>query len=282
MRGIRQALTIWMIASSLTLTGCAAAVRDQIYKASAAPIDVAQWTRSAPQPLSVRTTDGLTLTGYYWPGEPMDRDVILFFHGRGSNQGVAARYAEHLTGRGDHVIVVSYRGFGGNPGSPTQARLVDDGRSFIAAARNLVGTNARIFLVGHSLGGAVALHVAATTPVAGVITLSTFDKFAESATGGISAILPDKWNNVDAASKIRAPFVMIHGTADDRVDMDQAGALFAAAGRPTDWLIAPGAGHNPDMAKLGPLVSEAVEAVDADALDAYPAALPDGWDVRRK
>lgn len=280
--GTRDTLTAWTIAASLLLTGCAAAVRQQIYKPSAAPIDVAQWTRTRPEPLPVRTSDDMTLTGYYWPGEPMDRDVILFFHGRGSNQGVAARYAEHLTGKGDHVIVVSYRGFGGNPGSPTQASLVDDGRRFIAQARDLIGSNARIFLVGHSLGGAVALHVAATTPVAGVITLSTFDRLAQSATGDVGAILPDKWNNVDAVGKIRTPLVMIHGTADDRVDMDQAGALFAAAGHPTDWLIAPGAGHNPDMAKLGPLVSEAVEAVDDDVLASYPAALPDGWDVRRK
>ncbi|KQN09673.1 hypothetical protein ASE85_01600 [Sphingobium sp. Leaf26] len=282
MSRFRRTFTACLIAASLTLAGCAGAVRDQIYQASDKTIDIAQWTHVRPQPFPVKTADGLSLTGYYWPGEPMDRDVILFFHGRGSNQGVAARYAEHLTGRGDHVIVVSYRGFGGNPGSPTQASMVDDGRRFIAQARTLIGSNARIFLVGHSLGGAVALHVAATMPVAGVVTLSTFDKLAESTPGGMSALLPDKWNNLDAATKIRAPLVMIHGTADDRVDMGQASALFAAAGHPTDWLIAPGAGHNPDMARLGPLVSEAVEAVDDDALGKYPTTLPAGWEVRRK
>jgi len=282
MSHLRRTFASWTIAASLALTGCAGTMREQIYKASEAPIDIAQWTHVRPQTWTVKTADGLTLTGYYWPGDPMDRDVLLFFHGRGSNQGVAARYAEHLTGRGDHVIVVSYRGFGGNPGSPTQADMVDDGRRFIAQARNMIGSNARIFLVGHSLGGAVALHVAATVPVAGVITLSTFDKLAESAPGGMGALLPDKWNNLDAATKIRAPLVMIHGTADDRVDMDQAGALFAAAGHPTDWLIAPGAGHNPDMATLGPLVSEAVEAMDDDAMAAYPTALPAGWEARRK
>ena len=270
------------ISASLALTGCASAMREQIYKANDAPIDIAQWTSVRPEPLPVRTSDGMTLTGYHWPGEPMDRDVILFFHGRGSNQGVAARYAEHLTGKGDHVIVVSYRGFGGNPGSPTQAALVDDGRSFIAAARKLVGSDAHIFLVGHSLGGAVALHVAATMPVTGVVTLSTFDAFSQSAPAGMGALLPDKWNNLDAVRKIKAPLVMIHGTADDRVDMGQASALFAAAGRPTDWLIVPGAGHNPDMAQLGPLVSEAIEAVDGDGLASYPAALPTGWEARRK
>ncbi|CAM8643623.1 alpha/beta fold hydrolase [Sphingobium sp.] len=272
----------WAIAATLILTGCASAVREHIYKADETQIDIARWTHVRPQSLPVRTADGLALTGYYWPGDPMDRDVILFFHGRGSNQGVAARYAEHLIGRGDHVIVVSYRGFGGNPGSPTQAGLMTDGRAYVDRARQLVGSNARIFLVGHSLGGAVALHVAATVPVAGVVTLSTFDKLTESAPAGVGALLPDKWNNLDAATKIGAPLVMMHGTADDRVDMGQAAALFAAARSPTDWLIAPGAGHNPDMTRIAPLVSEAVEAVVSGALGRYPAALPAGWDIRRK
>lgn len=271
-----------VIAATLMLTGCASAVREQVYKADPTPISIAQWTRTAPQSLPVQTADGLALTGYYWPGDPGDRDVILFFHGRGSNQGVAARYAEHLTGRGDHVIVVSYRGFGGNPGSPTQAGLMIDGRAFVARARAIAGADAHVFLVGHSLGGAVALHVAATVPVTGVVTLSTFDTLAQSAPGGVGALLPDKWNNLDAATKIHAPLAMILGTADDRVDAAQGDALFAAAHSPAALVTAPGAGHNPDMAQLGPLVSAAVEAVDSGTMASWPTALPQGWSVRRK
>ncbi|MBH2000539.1 MAG: alpha/beta fold hydrolase [Sphingomonadaceae bacterium] len=271
-----------MIAASLALAGCAATVRDQIYKANATPIDVARYTQAPPRPLHVRTADGLTLGGYYWPGAADDHDVLIFFHGRGSNQGVGARYAEHLTGKGDHVIVVSYRGFGGNPGTPTQADLVADGRAFVAKARELVGADAHVFLVGHSLGGAVALHVAATTRVTGVVTLSTFDKLEESAPGGVGALLPDKWNNLDAATKIHAPLVMIQGTADDRVTMTQATALFGKAGHPAALVSVPGAGHNPDMTSLGPLVSEAVAAIDSGAMARYPTALPAGWSVQHK
>jgi len=270
------------LAAMLALTACASTVREQIYRADAAPVQVAQWTKTAPVALPVRSEDGLALSGYYWPGDPADRDVILFFHGRGSHQGIGARYAEHLTGKGNHVIVVSYRGFGGNPGTPTQAGLMADGRSFVAAARNLVGPDARLFLVGHSLGGAVALHVAATVRVAGVVTLSTFDKLEESAPGGVGLLLPDKWNNLDAVTKIGAPLVMIQGTADDRVDMAQADALFAAARAPAAMLTVPGAGHNPDMTQLGPMVSAAIGPIDSDAIAGYPVALPAGWRVRRK
>lgn len=271
-----------LLYSALFLNGCAAAVRERIYKADDAPIEMSAFVHHAPNRLPVTTADGLHLTGYYWPGEPADHDILLFFHGRGSNPGIAARYAEHLAGHGDHVIVATYRGFGGNPGSPSQAGLVADGQAFVAKAREIVGPEAHVFLIGHSLGGAVALHVAATTRVAGVVTLSTFDTLAESAPDGMGKLLPDKWNNIDAVGKIDAPFVMMHGTADPRVSVGQAGKLFGAAHAPAVWLTIPDADHSPDMTRVGPLVSEAVAAIHGGTLATYPAALPPGWSVLRK
>lgn len=270
------------IAATLLLTGCAAALRDHIYQASATPVDVAAYTHAAPRPLPVRTTDGLDLSGYYWPGAADDRDILIFFHGRGSNQGVGARYAEHLAGQGDHVIVASYRGFAGNPGTPSEAGLIADGRAFVARARALAGPDARIFLIGHSLGGAVALHVAARETVAGVITLSTFDRLADSAPAGTGGLLPDKWDNLAALPHIHAPLLLVQGTDDQRVDAGQADALFAAAASSAILMRIPGAGHSPDMALLGPLISAAVAAIDAGEPPLPPSATPTGWIVRRK
>jgi len=270
------------ISFALALSACSAQLRERIYKADAAPVELARYVRTMPDEQVVRTQDGLALKGYYWPGAAGDRDVIVFFHGRGSNQAVGARYAEYLTGKGDHVLVASYRGFGGNPGKPSEAGLIADGRAFVARARELAGPDAQVFLVGHSLGGAVALHVARHETVAGVITLSTFDSFAASAPGGIGALLPDKWDNVAAVGKLRVPLVMTYGTADQRVDQDQAAALFKAAPSPSALVTVPGAGHNPQMERLAPLITQAIAAIDADAMTTYPQALPEDMTVTRK
>ncbi|MCP1470829.1 hypothetical protein J3E64_002522 [Sphingobium sp. OAS761] len=270
------------LAAALALTGCASVLRDHIYQADPRPVHIGDYTGRKPETLTVRTTDGMALTGYYWRGAPDDHDVILFFHGRGSNQGIAARYAEQLTGRGDHVVVVSYRGFGGNPGTPTQAGLIADGLAFTARARDLAGPNAHLFLVGHSLGGAVALHVGARVPVSGVATLSAFDRLAESAPAGTGSLLPDRWNNLEALPRIEAPVIMMQGTADRRVDAAQADRLFAAARSPTVRISMTGAGHHPDMARIGPVITQWVAAIDAGRFATYSPAIPAGWAMERK
>lgn len=281
MRG-RFILSNCLFALSMTLSGCAATLRQQVYKPDDTMIDIAAWTQSLPQDIKVQTEDGLSLGGYYWPGAANDHDVIIFFHGRGSHQGVAAKYAEYLTGHGDHVLVASYRGFGGNPGSPTQAGLVRDGRAFVARAKTIAGPDAHIFLVGHSLGGAVALHVAATVPVTGVVTLSTFDKLEDAAPSYIGSLLPDKWNNLVAATKINAPWLLLHGSADTKVDSALARRLFVAARSPAALVMMAGATHSPQMQEIGPLVTQVVAAIDANDMMPFRPTLPKGWSIKRK
>lgn len=282
MRAVNHRLRPALVATALLLSACSAQIRDAVYQAKPDPVAIGDWTSSPPQEISVATADGLSLQGFYWPGAAGDRDIVIFFHGRGANQGIAAKYAEYLTGRGDGVLVASYRGFAGNPGKPGEAGMIADGRAFVAKARALSGQDARVFLVGHSLGGAVALQVALREKVAGVVTLSTFTELDDASPAYAGPLLPDRWNNLDAVKRLTAPLVIVHGEADDVVKADQARALFAAAHHPAALVLIAGATHKPSMGKLGPLVSEAVAAMDAGALPSFPPSLAKGWTVERK
>ncbi|MFW2830307.1 alpha/beta hydrolase [Sphingomonas sp. ID0503] len=257
-------------------------MRSNLYKASTDPVDLADWTTALPAEVHAQTTDGLALTGYFWRGDREDRDVIIFFHGRGAHQGVGAKYAEYMTGHGDHVLVASYRGFGGNPGEPNQEALLRDGQAFVRLARQIVGRNAAIYLTGHSLGGAVALHVAAIEDVAGVISLSTFDKLEDAAPAYLRRLLPDAWDNLAAIRKVDEPVLVVHGGADEQVDAGQAVRLFDRANTPAALLLIEQAAHKPSMGKLAPIITEAVEAIDGAGLNTFPAHLPPGWSVRTK
>jgi pimeloyl-ACP methyl ester carboxylesterase len=270
------------LALLLALTACAGTLRHEIYQADRRPVVVGADMAVPPRPMTVRTDDGLTLTGYLWPGAADDDDVLVFFHGRGSNPAIAARYAQTLTGRGDHVIVASYRGFAGNPGRPSEEGLTRDAGAFVAAAREMAGAKGHVLLVGHSLGGAVALHAATQNRVNGVALLSTFDTLARSAPQGMGALLPDRWDNVQAIRHIHAPVLLAQGTDDPRVSTDQARSLFAAAPAPATLILMPRAGHSPDMARLGPVISGMMAAIHGGRTTGAIAGLPAGWTVETK
>ena len=142
-------------AMMLTLASCASAIRSRIYRPEPMPATVA-WSGRAPEEVATTTADGLRLRGYYWPPQAAGGPLILFFHGQSGNRYTAARRAAPLAARGG-LLIASYRGYGDNPGKPSQDGLYADARAFLALARNLA-PGSPIYPMGFSLGGAPALH----------------------------------------------------------------------------------------------------------------------------
>lgn len=275
-----QPLRISLVAALLALSvgGCATISRDILYSPNSR-VETVVWTGTPPQAITVTTTDTLDLPGYYWPGTPGDEDIILFFHGRNWNAERSANAAQHLAGAGNAVLVASYRGFGDNPGSPSEAGLLRDAAAFIARARALAGPNARVWLVGHSLGAAVALHSAARDQhVSGVIAMSAFVRIAAAAPKVTRAFIPDRWNNLDALKALDIPVVFVQGELDRLVPPGSADALFAAYQGPSSLVVGAASRHNPDMSLLSPWLNRMI-----DALRNQPADLPTppaGWALK--
>ena len=245
-----------LLLAAMALGGCAGTIRDRIYQ----PIPLAEtpveFAGEAPQSVSTTTADGLVLQGYYWPAEEGDDTLVVYFHGNSFNQLVGAKRAEPLRAGGHGVLVASYRGYGGNPGSPSEAGLFTDGEAWLAEARRLA-PDARIFLFGHSLGGAVALEMAARQDVTAVATLGTFARMADQAPALARGLVPDRFDNVAAIARVSEPVLLLHGTEDAVVDPAAATELEAAATGPVTLVRLTGAGHQVDLARIAERLWEA-------------------------
>ena len=150
-------------------------IRDRIYAPVSLPDTEVEFEGEPPLPLQAVTADGLVLAGYYWAPEAGNDRLVVVFHGRDYNQLVMARRAEALRQGGQGVLIASYRGYGDNPGQPSEEGLFSDGEAWLAKAREL-NPAGRTYLFGFSLGAAVALELAARHELTGVATLGAFTR----------------------------------------------------------------------------------------------------------
>ncbi|MDU0288590.1 alpha/beta hydrolase [Saccharothrix longispora] len=204
------------------------------------------------------TGDGLRLTAWHFPVADA-RAAVLVAPGNAGNRSLRAPLARALAARGLSVLLLEYRGFGGNPGSPSEEGLALD----VRAARDfLVGsTDAPLVYFGESLGSAVVAELAVEHPPAGVVLRSPFTDLA--AVGRrhypflpVRWLLLDEFRTVDHVARTAAPVTVVLGDADSVVPPEQSRAVADAAGGRA--VVVPGADHNDRVLLDGPEVVGAV------------------------
>lgn len=215
--------------------------------------------------------DGTSLHGWYVP-HPNPRAIILYAHG---NAGNITHRADVLRLLRDELevstLIFDYRGYGRSSGSANEQGVLADAR----AARDWLSERtghepAEIVLLGRSIGGAVAVHLAAEDGARGLVLESTFTSLPDVA-GHHYPLIPTQWlmrNRLNAAEAIadyRGPLLQSHGTADRIVPMKFGAKLFETAPSTSKtWLEIPGRGHN------DPQTAEYYRA-----LDTFLVSLPD-------
>jgi len=192
--------------------------------------------------------------GWWIPHGQKSAPVILYFHGNASNNGDVTDMAQVFHDLGLSTLLVDYRGYGkSSPIFPNEARIYEDA---IAAWNYLTNTRrikaSKIFIYGHSLGGAVAIELASRQPeIAGLITEGTFTSImALTQDNQFLRIFPLNWiirERFDSINKIHSfptPWLIIHGAKDKTIPVKMATELFAATPEPKQMVIIPQAGHN--------------------------------------
>lgn len=253
----------------LVLVGCAAFMRDRLYEPGEGLAAVPQWIGAPPEAIDVTTADGLSLAGYYWPPAAGEEDVILVLHGRRDSYRRMAGYVERLTESGRGVLVASYRGFNENPGEPSQAGMIEDARAFLRHARARAGPGGEVYVFGHSLGGAVAIQLAAREALDGLVTLGTFTDIDAAAPVYGEWLIPDKWRSDEALADIAEPILFMHGAIDDYITPDQSESLYRVACGPASLLLLDGLKHRPNFRIIGPLITGWIDALEAGDLEGW-------------
>lgn len=194
--------------------------------------------------------DGVKLNGWWIPAEH-PRAYVLFHHGNAGNVRSRVDFAQVMHDR-MHVamFMYDYRGFGRSDGAPTETGVLDDGRSarkWLAAKAGI--PEQQIVELGESLGGGVAVDLAAKDGARGLILISTFSSLPDVA-GSVYPWLPVHLlmrNRLDSAAKIGAyhrPLLEIQGDQDTIVPYWSAQRLFAAANPPKTFVTIEGGDHN--------------------------------------
>lgn len=212
------------------------------------------------QEISVKTSDGETLSAVYVKSSGAHPDItLLYFHGQSNNIGTAWPRVELLYPLGYNIEAVDPRGYGKSTGFPTEPGIHTDVLAFQEELIQRTGVDPKkIIIYGRSLGGAFAIDLAAAKPPGILIEESTFSSIQALVTDGAYADLPVgaladcRWDSLSKIAGIPSPFLAIHGTADDYVDVKYSKELAAAHTGTTRLLLVDGANHSTVPDKLGP------------------------------
>ncbi len=211
-----------IIALCLALSGCASVVNQFVYTPTNMPEPAQQWAQNNDATtFQVTTDDGVTLTGMRLAPKGTPRDTILYFHGNGGNLIKAATFVKPLRDRGYDVYVATYRGYSGNAGTPSEVGLMKDAGAFLKEI------NVKPIVIGFSLGGSVALQLAAKTDLKAVTTIGAFTSLR--AMTKVPTLTDDRYDNIAAIKQITEPVLLVHGTKDHVVPFKQSRLLREAA-----------------------------------------------------
>lgn len=211
------------------------------------------------QEVIAQTGDGLRLRGWLSAADA-DGPLLLVFHGNGGDHADRLPLAEALRPHGISVLLAGYRGYGGNPGTPSEAGLAADARAWQERAAQ---EERPLVYFGESLGAAVATGLAAESPPAALVLRSPFESLPAVGRHHMPLLplrwlLHDRYDVVNRIGEVRGPVLVVAGTADQIVPSSQSRAVYEAATAPKRWLAVPGADHNDGVLLDGPDLIAAV------------------------
>ncbi len=222
---------------------------------------IPQTTRTSPEAAGfaqaeehvLTTPDGERIIAWHVPAKP-SRPVIIYFHGNGDFIAAQIGRFRQLTGDGNGLIAVSYRGYAGSSGAPSEAGLLQDAAAAYAFARERYAAD-RIVLWGFSLGTGVATALAAENAIQKLVLEAPYSSMADAAALHFSYVpvrwlLRDQFRSDLRIARVAAPLLIMHGERDRTIPVRLGQRLFDLAREPKQFVRLPEGGHD-DLATYG-------------------------------
>ncbi|HET6919813.1 MAG TPA: alpha/beta fold hydrolase [Jiangellaceae bacterium] len=267
-RAVSRAALIVVVAAVVVMSLLWAFQRSLIYLPEGSPGGPAADAVGDAQDVTLTTADGLSLAAWYVPAR-RDHATVLVANGNAGHRGLRAPLAAALAQHGLGVLLFDYRGYAGNPGSPSEGGLANDAR----AARAFLVDDAEVspemlIYFGESLGAGVVVGLALEHPPAGLVLRSPFTSLADVGSVHfpflpVRTLLRDRYPVLATIAQIHMPTVVVLGTADSVVPPDQSRAVADAATGLRQLVEVAGADHH-DLALLSgrELVQAVVDLAD--------------------
>jgi fermentation-respiration switch protein FrsA (DUF1100 family) len=220
--------------------------RSMLYHPVAAHLQPAEASLAEAQEVVLTTSDGEKVIAWHVPPRG-DMPVVIYFHGNA--EIVAWRVERHraLIANGTGLIALSYRGYAGSSGTPTEDGLHRDADAAYAFAVARYAPE-RIVLWGHSLGTGVAVRLAAEKPVGKVILEAPYTSTVDVAAGlfpyvPVRWLMLDQFHSDERIGAVKAALLIMHGARDQTIPIRFGERLFALAHEPKRFIRYEQGGH---------------------------------------
>lgn len=199
--------------------------------------------------IQLTTDDNVRLHAWFAPPKNKDGKIVVLFHGNAGNLAGRAIKARHFLERGYGVLLSEYRGFGGNPGSPTEQGLYKDGRAALKWLDDKGYKSGQFVVYGESIGSGVAVQLAMEIQPPYLVLEAPFSSAAEIGKRSypflpVDIMMHDRYDNIHKIGKVKSSLLIVHGDEDPTIPIDSARSLFEAANHPKEFCTIAGGGHS--------------------------------------
>ena len=187
--------------------------------------------------VQIKTSDNINLLGWFHKKDLNKFKTVVYFHGNAGKLENRIHKLNHFKDMDVNFLIISWRGFSGNSGKPTEKGLYEDGKSTIDWLKNIGLSDKDIVLYGESLGTGIATHIAQNRKFAGLVLETPFTSMVDAAKNvypyiPVGILLKDRYENEKKIKHINIPVLVMHGEADQIVPFKMGKKIYEIANKP--------------------------------------------------